>query len=179
MLENLQKNWWLLAVRGVLAILFGLLALFSPMIVVVSLLTFFSFFAILSGIFIITLALLGELDSRWLRLLEGLVFVAVGVLVFMNPASAAAGIMIFIAAWAIVSGLFQIMAAIRLRKVITDEWWMILSGVISIIFGIVLASNLLTGAAVLAMFFGAFALLTGIFYIILAFRIKKFKLSPA
>lgn len=175
MLENLQRNWWLIAIRGVLAILFGLLALFSPSIVVISLLTFFAFFAVLSGFFIITLAFLGELENRWLRVFEGLVFIAVGALVFMNPVSAAAGIMVFIAAWAIVSGILQIIGAIRLRKVITNEWMMILNGVISIIFGVVLASNLLVGAAVIAMFFGAFALLSGIMTLILAFKIKKFK----
>ena len=175
MLDNLQKNWWLIAVRGVLAILFGLLAIFSPSIVVISLLTFFAFFAVLSGFFIITLAFLGETDSRWLRVFEGLVFIAVGALVFMNPVSAAAGIMVFIAAWAIVSGILQIIGAIRLRKVITNEWMMILNGVVSIIFGIVLASNLLVGAAVIAMFFGAFALLSGIMTLVLAFKIKKLK----
>jgi len=179
MLENLQKNWWLIVIRGVLAILFGLLALFSPMIVVISLLTFFAFFAILSGFFIITLAILGEVNNRGLRIFEGLIFIITGVLVFMNPASAAAGIMIFIAAWAILSGILQIIGAIRLRKVITNEWLMILNGVISIIFGVVLASNLLVGAAVLAMFFGAFALVSGIFTVIWAFKIKNFKASTA
>jgi uncharacterized membrane protein HdeD (DUF308 family) len=169
MLDNLKKVWWLVAIRGVLAILFGLLALFSPMLVVFSLLTFFAFFVILSGVFLITLAILGEIESRWLRLLEGIVFIAVGVVVLTSPASAAAAMMLFIAAWAIVSGVFQILSAIKLRKVIRNEWMMIAGGAISILFGIVLGANLLTGAAVFAMVFGAFALLVGIFNLMLAF----------
>ncbi len=175
MIESLQKNWWLIAVRGVLAILFGLLALFSPYIVIFSLVTFFGFFAVMSGVFILTLALLGEVNNRLLSILEGLLFLATGIIVLVNPVSAVGGVMIFIAAWAIISGLFQIIGAIRLRKVITNEWLMILNGIISLLFGIVLAANLINGAAVLVMLFGGFALLSGIFTLILSFRIKNHK----
>ncbi|MBE2218420.1 MAG: DUF308 domain-containing protein [Ignavibacteria bacterium] len=175
MIDSLQKNWWLVTVRGVLALLFGLVALFSPYIVIFSLITFFAFFAILSGFFILTLAFLGETDNKGLRILEGLIFLGAGIVVLLNPVSALGGIMIFIAAWAILSGLIQIVGAIKLRKVISNEWFMILNGVISIIFGIVLAGNLVTGAGVMLMIFGAFAILSGIFTIILSFKIKSYK----
>ncbi len=175
MMESLQKSWWLVTVRGVLALLFGLLALFSPYIVIFSLITFFAFFAILSGFFILTLAFLGETDNKGLRILEGLIFLGAGIVVLLNPVSALGGIMIFIAAWAILSGLIQIIGAIKLRKVISNEWFMILNGVISILFGIVLAGNLVTGAGVMLMIFGAFAILSGIFTIILSFKIKSYK----
>ncbi|MBL8016419.1 MAG: DUF308 domain-containing protein [Ignavibacteria bacterium] len=175
MMESLQKNWWLVTVRGVLALMFGLLALFSPYIVIFSLITFFAFFAILSGFFILTLAFLGETDNKGLRILEGLIFLGAGIVVLLNPVSALGGIMIFIAAWAILSGLIQIIGAIKLRKVISNEWFMILNGVISILFGIVLAGNLVTGAGVMLMIFGAFAILSGIFTIILSFKIKSYK----
>ncbi|HMT11539.1 MAG TPA: DUF308 domain-containing protein [Ignavibacteria bacterium] len=169
-MESLQKSWWLVTVRGVLALLFGLLALFSPYIVIFSLITFFAFFAIISGFFILTLAFLGETDNKGLRILEGLIFLGAGIVV-----SALGGIMIFIAAWAILSGLIQIIGAIKLRKVISNEWFMILNGVISVLFGIVLAGNLVTGAGVMLMIFGAFAILSGIFTIILSFKIKSYK----
>lgn len=175
MMESLQKSWWLVTVRGVLAVLFGLLALFSPYIVIFSLITFFAFFAILSGFFILTLAFLGETDNKGLRILEGLIFLGAGIVVLLNPVSALGGIMIFIAAWAILSGLIQIIGAIKLRKVISNEWFMILNGIISILFGIVLAGNLVTGAGVMLMVFGAFAILSGIFTIILSFKIKSYK----
>ncbi len=177
MLETLQKNWWLIAVRGVLAIVFGVLALASPYIVIFSLITFFAFFAILSGFFILTLAFLGETDNKGLRIIEGLIFLGAGIVVLLNPVSALGGIMIFIAAWAILSGLVHIAGAIKMRKVITNEWLMILNGVISIIFGILLAGNLIQGAGVMLMVFGAFAILSGIFSIMLAFRIKTYKLN--
>ena len=177
MLETLQKNWWLIAVRGVLAIVFGILALASPYIVIFSLITFFAFFAILSGFFILTLAFLGETDNKGLRIIEGLIFLGAGIVVLLNPVSALGGIMIFIAAWAILSGLVHIVGAIKMRKVITNEWLMILNGVISIIFGILLAGNLIQGAGVMLMVFGAFAILSGIFSIMLAFRIKTYKLN--
>lgn len=175
MLETLQKNWWLIAVRGVLAIVFGVLALASPYIVIFSLITFFAFFAILSGFFILTLAFLGETDNKGLRIIEGLIFLGAGIVVLLNPLTALGGIMIFIAAWAILSGLIHIVGAIRMRKVITNEWLLILNGVISIVFGILLAGNLIQGAGVMLMVFGAFAILSGIFSIMLSFRIKTYK----
>lgn len=177
MLETLQKNWWLIAVRGVLAIIFGILALASPYIVIFSLITFFAFFAILSGFFILTLAFLGETDNKGLRIIEGLIFLGAGILVLFNPVSALGGIMIFIAAWAILSGIIHIIGAVKMRKVITNEWLMILNGIVSIIFGILLAGNLIQGAGVMLMVFGAFAILSGIFSIMLAFRIKTYKLN--
>lgn len=177
MLERLQKNWWLVAIRGVLAILFGLLAIFSPYIVIFSLIVFFGFFAILSGFFIITLAFLGEFENKSLRIIEGVLFLLTGTVVLVNPVVAVGGIMLFIAAWAILSGLIQIAGAIKLRKVITNEWMMIFNGVISIIFGIIVAGNLVTGAGVLLMLFGIFALVSGIFTLILSFKIRNFKLQ--
>jgi len=174
MLENLQKHWWLISIRGVLAILFGIAALLSPMILIYSLLTFFSFFVILSGFFIITLAFLGETTNKWLRVIEGLFFIATGTLILLNPAFIVSGFMVLVAIWAIVSGIFYIIGAIRLRKIITNEWYMIFNGVISILFGIIIAGNLLTGAAILAMVFGIYAILNGIIFIIFSIKIKKF-----
>lgn len=176
-MENLQKNWWLVTVRGVLALLFGLAALLSPMIIIFSLLTFFSFFVILSGVFIITLAFLENNENKWLRVLEGLIFIITGAIVLFNPVSAVGGLMIPIAAWAIVSGIFFIVGAIRLRKVIQNEVLMILNGVISTIFGIILAMNLIDGAAAITMMFGIFAILSGIISIILSFKIKNYKVK--
>lgn len=177
MIEALQKRWWLIAVRGVLAILFGILALASPYIVIFSLITFFAFFAILSGFFILTLAFLGETDNRGLRIIESLIFLGAGIVVLLNPVSVLGGIMIFIAAWAILTGITQIFGAIKLRKVIANEWLMIFNGIFSIIFGILLAGNLIQGAGVMLMVFGAFAILSGFFSIMLAFKIKSYKLN--
>ncbi|MFZ4590934.1 MAG: HdeD family acid-resistance protein [Ignavibacteria bacterium] len=175
MKENLQKNWWLVALRGALAILFGLAALFSPLTVIFSLLTIFSFFLILSGFAIVTLAFLGETESRWLRVVEGVLFILTGTFVIFNPAFAVGGIMIFIAAWAIMTGAINIINAIKLRKVIANEWLMILNGALSVIFGILISTNLLGGAMAVTNLFGIFALLSGLFMVMLSFRIRGLK----
>lgn len=175
MKETLQKTWWLVAIRGVLSLLFGILSLVSPYLVIFSLITLFAFFAVLSGFFIITLAFLGESENKFLRILEGLIFILAGIIVYINPVFAVGGIMIFIAAWAILSGITQIFLAIRLRKVITNEWFMALNGVISVIFGIILAGNLISGAGVILMVIGIFAVLSGIFTLMLAYKIRSLK----
>lgn len=177
MTETLQKTWWLVAIRGVLFLLFGILSLVSPYLVIFSLITLFAFFAVLSGFFIVTLAFLGESVNKFLRILEGLIFILAGILVYINPVFAVGGIMIFIAAWAILSGVIQIFLAIRLRKVITNEWFMVLNGVISIVFGIILAGNLISGAGVILMVIGIFAVISGIFTLMLAFKIKSLKIN--
>lgn len=177
MTDTIQKTWWLIAVRGVLFILFGILSLVSPYLVIFSLITFFAFFAVLSGFFIITLAFLEEAGNKFLHILEGLIFILAGIIVYVNPVFAVGGIMIFIAAWAILSGATQIFIAIRLRKVINNEWFMILNGVISIIFGIILAGNLISGAGVILMVIGIFAVLSGIFTLMLAFKIRSLKIN--
>ncbi len=171
-MEQLKKSWWLVAVRGVLAILFGVLALASPYLVMFSLITFFAFFAVLSGFFIVTLAFIGEPENRFLRILEGLIFIAAGIIVYLNPVFAVGGIMIFIAAWAILSGVTQIFMAIRLRKIINNEFFLILNGIISVLFGIILAGNLISGAGVILMVIGIFSVISGIFSVMLAFRLR-------
>ena len=171
-MEQLKKSWWLVAVRGVLAILFGVLALASPYLVMFSLITFFAFFAVLSGFFIVTLAFIGEPENRFLRILEGLIFIAAGIIVYLNPVFAVGGIMIFIAAWAILSGVTQIFMAIRLRKIINNEFFLILNGIISVLFGIILAGNLISGAGVILMVIGIFSVISGIFSVMLAFRMR-------
>jgi uncharacterized membrane protein HdeD (DUF308 family) len=175
MIEKLQKSWWLVMLRGTLAILFGLAALFSPLTVIYSLLTIFSFFLIISGFAIVTLAFLGETESKWFRVVEGMLFILTGALVILNPAFAVGGIMLFIAAWAIMSGAINIVNAIKLRKVIANEWLMILNGAISVLFGILISTNLLGGAMAVTNIFGIFALLSGLFIVMLSFRIRGLK----
>jgi uncharacterized membrane protein HdeD (DUF308 family) len=176
MIENLQKNWWLVALRGIFAILFGI-AIFLKPAVIFSLLTLFGFFVILSGLVIIIHAFTGKSPGKWLILIEGLVFIITGLLVISNPAFIVGWVMILIAVWAVVSGVFNIINAVNLRKVITNEWLMILNGAVSILFGIVVAANLLESAITITKLFGIFALISGVFLLILSFRIKNAKLT--
>jgi len=175
MVEFIQKNWWLIALRGVFAILFGLIAFFSPVEALLSMLTFFAFFLLLSGFAIITQSLFGKSANKWLEFFEGLIFVITGVLIVSNPAFITGSVMILIAVWAVISGIFSIINAINLRKVITNEWLMILNGAVTVLFGIAVASNVLVSAIAITTLFGIFAIISGIFIVILSFRIKNLR----
>ncbi|MCX7878738.1 MAG: DUF308 domain-containing protein [Ignavibacteria bacterium] len=173
MKQSLKKYWWLFLMKGIVAIIFGLLIVFNPMVMIITFLSLFGVFLIFTGVILITLAFLGETENTIIRAIEGILFILMGIVIMLNPLSAAGGLMIMIAAWAIISGLLQIVSAIRLRKVIENDIMMFISGVISIIFGVVLAGNLIQGAEIITIFFGLFAILTGILNTILAINIRK------
>jgi uncharacterized membrane protein HdeD (DUF308 family) len=124
-------------------------------------------FAVISGI-----RSYGESERWWAALLEGLLGIAVGVLTFIWPITTGLVLLYFIAAWAIISGIFEIIAAIQLRRVITGEWLMVLSGLASIVFGVLLVIFPSGGALALTWLIGIYAILFGILFIILAFRLR-------
>jgi uncharacterized membrane protein HdeD (DUF308 family) len=174
MLDILERKWWTFAVRGVVAVIFGLLALIWPAQTLVSLVLFFGAYAFLDGVFAIVtgIASIGHYDRWWAVLLEGIVGVAIGLLTFLRPNITALGLVYSIGAWAFITGIFEIVAAIELRRVITDEWMMILSGLLSILFSVVLF--VFPGAAGLSLVWliGIYAIVFGISIIVLAFRLR-------
>lgn len=172
MLERLQKKWWLVLLRGIFAIIFGLIALLSPGIVLVTLLLYFGIVAVFSGLFLIIEGIAVKSDDRGMRILEGILSLLFGLLFIFMPGFVFSFVMYFIAFWAITGGIFQIINAIRLRKEITNEWLAILNGVITLIFGILVLFNVLAGAQALVMVFGIYALIAGILLIGLSFKIK-------
>lgn len=172
MLERLQKKWWLVLLRGIFAIIFGLIALLSPGIILVTLLFYFGFVALFSGLFLIIEGIAVKSDDRGMRILEGIITLLFGLLFISMPGFVTASIMYFIAFWAILGGIFQIITAIRLRKEIQNEWLAILNGVITLIFGILVLFNIIAGAQALIMIFGIYALIAGILLIGLSFKIK-------
>ena len=174
MTSEIQKNWWILLLRGFFAIIFGLLALFLPGLVLETLLLFFGILAIVSGVFLFFDGIIVKGD-RIIKIIEGLLWVVIGVLVLLLPITSLTVIMFFIAFWAIVIGIFQIIMSIRLRKVIENEWLGILNGLFSFVFGILIMFNLLAGAEAIIMVFGIFAILFGITSIVLSFRVKSIK----
>jgi uncharacterized membrane protein HdeD (DUF308 family) len=175
MLERIQKKWWLLLLRGILAIIFGLIALLSPGIVLVTLLFYFGFVALFSGLFLIIEGIAVKSDDRGMHILEGVISVLFGLLFIFMPGFVFSFIMYFIAFWAIIGGILQIIYAIKLRKEIPNEWLAILTGVITLIFGLLVLFNILAGAAALIMVFGIYALIAGILLIILSFKVKGLK----
>ena len=167
-------HWWALALRGVIAILFGLAALLRPDIALQALILLFGAYALVDGVFAIVGVFGGTRGGtpRWLLLLEGVVGILAGIIAFVNPGLTAFALLYLVAAWAIVTGLAQIATAIRLRQEIQGEWALILGGVLSVIFGLLLA--VLPGVGILSLIWliGAYAIVFGILLLITAFRVR-------
>jgi uncharacterized membrane protein HdeD (DUF308 family) len=175
LVEVLRRHWWVLALRGLAAVLFGILAFAWPGITIFWLVCFFGAYALVNGILSFVLAAKAPKGSGVTGLiLGGLLSVAVGLVTFFWPALTALGLLILIAWWAIVNGVMEIITAIRLRKVITNEWLLVLAGIASIVFGILLLLQPAAGALVLIWWIGAWALVFGVLLMVLAFRMRRF-----
>lgn len=173
--DALARHWWAIALRGAAAIIFGILAFVMPGLTLAALVLLFGAYALVDGIFNIIAALSGRSGERtwgWL-LVEGLVSVAAGLVAFFMPGLTALTLVYVVAAWAIITGVLEIVAAIRLRKVISNEWWLVLSGVLSIVFGGVIAAFPGAGALALVFWIGAYAVVFGVFLVGLAFRLRR------
>ncbi len=171
----LARNWWAVGLRGVLAIIFGILALVVPNITLIVLIAFFGAYVLIDGIIAIYLAIRGRESNRnwgWL-LVEGIVGVLIGIITFRWPGVTTFVLLAFIAAWAIITGIMEIFEAIELRRVINNEWLLILSGVASVVFGVLLLLFPSAGALALIWLIGIFALLFGILLLVLAWRLRQ------
>lgn len=173
LLHNLAKHWWALALRGVAAIVFGVLAFAWPGITIVSLVILYGAYALVDGVFSIFAAIGGGTPApRWWLAVVGILGVLAGLIAFANPVLVGLYLLWFIGAWAIVSGVMEIIGAIRLRKEIDNEWMLILHGVIGVLFGIMLFAWPVTSAVALIWVIGAYAIAAGVIMIALAFRLK-------
>jgi uncharacterized membrane protein HdeD (DUF308 family)/sporulation protein YlmC with PRC-barrel domain len=155
--------------------LFGLAAFFLPGITLTVLILLFGAFALVDGVFAIVAAVRTRRRNErwWLLLAEGVLGVLAGIVAFIWPGLTALALLYLVAAWAIITGILEIVAAIRLRQEIVGEWALILSGVLSVIFGVLLA--VLPGVGILALLWliGAYAVAFGVLLIILAFRVRN------
>jgi len=165
----MAKNWWALLIRGILAVLFGVLAFAKPDVTLLTLVLLFGVYTLADGIMAL---FVGGITRAWWLVLAGGLGVLVGIYAFINPRITAVALLYLIAAWAMVRGVFEIVAAIQLRKEISYEWALILGGIISILFGVVLVANPAAGALAMLWVIGAYALLFGVMMIILAFRLR-------
>ena len=174
MLHALVKNWWLLLLKGLCAIAFGVLAFVWPGVTLVTLILFYGAFALVDGVIAILAAIMGGAPApRWWLAVVGLFCIAAGVVTFLWPGMTALVLLIFIAAWAIATGIMQIIGAIRLRKEIDNEWLLILGGAISVLFGIGIVLAPGAGALALVWAIGMYAVILGGTFVALAFRLKK------
>jgi uncharacterized membrane protein HdeD (DUF308 family) len=174
MLEKFTHNWWMFALRGLVAVIFSILAFTQPEQALQALVLVFGAFALVDG----TLAMFAGIASHryferwWAVLLEGLTGVVFGLLTFFWPNITALALLYFIAAWALITGIFEIVAAIQLRRVITGEWMLILGGLLSILFGFLLVVFPGAGALSVVWLIGIYAVIFGISEIVLAFRLR-------
>jgi uncharacterized membrane protein HdeD (DUF308 family) len=170
-----SRNWWALALRGLVAVVFGVLAFVWPGMTLLTLVFLFGAYALADGV----LALVNAYRAprgypRFGRLiLHGLISLAAGILAFVWPGITALALLVLIAAWAIVTGVLEITAAVELRKVIAHEWLMILGGILSVLFGVAILVQPAVGALAVVWWIGSFAILFGILMMALAFRVRR------
>jgi len=174
MLIVFTSSWWALVLRGIAAILFGVLAFMWPGITLTVLVFLFGAYALVDGAFSIVAGIKshGEYKRWWLLLIGGCLSVAAGVFAFMVPAMTALILLILIASWAIVTGIFQIAAAIQLRKHIAGEWLLILGGVLSVLFGFLLLYNPAGGALAVVWLIGAYSVFFGLLLLIFGIKLR-------
>jgi uncharacterized membrane protein HdeD (DUF308 family) len=173
LLHALAKNWWLLLLRGVAAIVFGILTFVWPGITLLTLVLFYGAFALVDGVLAIAAAIMGGQPApRWWLAIVGILGIGAGIVTFAWPGITALLLLMFIAGWAIAMGIFEIVGAIRLRKEIDNEWWLIACGVMSVIFGVIMILQPQAGALALLFVIGAFAILHGIGLVWFAFKLR-------
>jgi uncharacterized membrane protein HdeD (DUF308 family) len=174
LLHALAKSWWLLLLRGIAAIVFGILAFVWPGITLVTLVLFYGAFALVDGVLSLIAAFTGgpKRAPTWWLVVVGLLGIAAGAATFLWPGITALVLLIFIGAWSLVRGIFEIIGAIQLRKEIDNEWMLILSGLLSAIFGLIILVAPGAGALGLIWAIAAYSIMAGIVLIALSFRLR-------
>jgi uncharacterized membrane protein HdeD (DUF308 family) len=169
--ETATRHWWAFALRGVVAILFGVLAFARPGVTLTVLVLFWGAFALVDGVLALVAAFRTDHDHRWGLLLEGVVGIGAGIVTFVWPGLTALVLLYIIAVWALLTGVLELVAALRLRKIIQNEWWLALSGIASVLFGLVLLAAPGAGAVAVVWLIAAYAIVFGILNLALALRL--------
>jgi uncharacterized membrane protein HdeD (DUF308 family) len=169
----LARNWWAVAIRGVIGIVVGVFALILPATTMLALILLFAAYMLVDGVFAIIAAVrAARRHDRWgLLVLEGVARIAAGVIAVLWPAITVLAFVLLVAAWALISGTLMVLAAFHLN-IDYGRWWLVLGGVASLVYGVLLLVAPLIGALVLTWWFGAYALVFGVALLILAFRLK-------
>ena len=174
LLHALAQNWWLILLRGICAIVFGVLTFVWPGVTLLTLVLLYGAYAFVDGVLALWAAMVvGKTDARWWLLIIGLLGIAVGLVTLLMPGITALILLLFIAAWAITIGVMQIIGAIRLRKEIDNEWMLIASGALSVLFGVILVVQPGAGALGLLFVIGVYAVIYGVMLVSLALRLRK------
>jgi uncharacterized membrane protein HdeD (DUF308 family) len=177
MIGLFTMNWWALLLRGIAAVLFGILAITHPGITLAVLVLLFGIYAVVDGCFALFAAIGGgsHREDRWLLLLEGIIGIGAGILTLRAPGITTMALLFFIAAWALATGVLRIVAAIRLRKEITGEFWLALSGIASVVFAFLVMMNPAAGALAMAWLIGWYALFLGATLVMLSIKLHNMR----
>lgn len=177
MIETLKRHWWVPVIRGVAAIVFGFIAFAYPGLTLATLVIFFGAWVLVDGVFRVIGAIGGRAsDPDWgWHLIIGILGIVVGVLTFHAPGITALALVIYIAAWALMMGLAEIALAIKLHREIKGEWFLVLMGLISIVFAAMLFWNPVAGAATLVWLIAWYAVIFGILAIVFGFRLRSLR----
>lgn len=171
----LARNWWSLVIRGILAIAFGVLTFIWPGITIAVLVLLFGAYALIDGVVNLVGMFAGSRPEErwWALLIEGIVGIAAGLITFFWPGITALSLVFVIAAWAFVTGIFELVAAVRLRREISGEWLLILSGIASLLLGVLFAALPLVGILAIAFTVGIYAIIFGALMVSLGFRLRS------
>jgi uncharacterized membrane protein HdeD (DUF308 family) len=168
--EGLRQNWWGVALQGLAAMVFGIVTWAWPGITLVVLLALFGAYVLIDGL----IALFSGFTIRsWALILAGFAGIWAGIITFLYPGITGLVLLAVIAAWAIITGCLEVLVGIELRRAIANEWLIIVSGVISVIFGIFLAAHSSSGALAVVWLIGAYAILVGMGRLALAYRLRS------
>ena len=175
MLHTLSKLWWVLALRGLCALVIGVGAFVVPEATLAVLVLVFGAYALVEGCLLLMTSFGSQTPGRdrWPVLLQGLLGVAGGVLTLFNPAVTALGLLLYIAAWLLAQGVLQIVVAVRLREELTGEWWLILGGIASVLLAGMLLLRPEAGVLSVLWWIGAWAIVWGVALILAALRVRR------
>jgi uncharacterized membrane protein HdeD (DUF308 family) len=178
-LRTLAKKWWLLALRGLLAVIFGVVALIWSQATLSALVLLFGAFVLVDGIFNIASAIARGRQATpvWWLVMQGLFGIAIGVVTFFWPGVTALALLYLIAGWALITGIIEIATAIQLRKELEGEWLLGLGGLLSVLFGLLMVIWPTSGATALVWMIGIYAILFGVILIGLGLRLRKWQRS--
>jgi uncharacterized membrane protein HdeD (DUF308 family) len=178
LLHSMARHWWLTLLRGIAAVIFGILALFWPGITALSLVFLWGAYTFADGIFSLGAGIMGSggatTGQRWWLALTGVLGILAGLVAFFAPVLTGGILLIFIAIWAIAIGIMAIVGAIQLRKEMDGEWLLILSGIIAIVFGVLMFMQPVAGALAVVWMIATFAIIFGIDLIWLSFKLKGY-----
>jgi uncharacterized membrane protein HdeD (DUF308 family) len=174
-----EKHWWQIALRGFLALIFGILVLAWPGVALAILAIIFGAYVFVDGIFTLVAAVnykAGAGRRTWL-FIRGIAGIIVGLITFFWPAITALALVIIIAAWALVTGVMELIFAFKANQDSAIRWMFAISGILSLILGALMLAQPIIGALVIVWVIGAYAVLAGILLIILGFRLRSVKAS--